>query len=94
MNAEPTMAFAIPPPASPTGFGVCVRKAQLIDRSAVNQIGEDGEQRHQHQDDRQHGHAGHNMVGNPPPQSDRRHGVQRGSGIRRLRHLPSQAGRE
>src|SRR5271156_2931835 len=31
MNADPTIAFAIPPPASPTGFGVCVRKAQLSD---------------------------------------------------------------
>src|SRR5580693_6850184 len=31
IKAEPAMALAIPPPASPTGFGVCVRKAQLMD---------------------------------------------------------------
>src|SRR5271157_3380146 len=31
MKTDPTIAFAIPPPASPTGFGVWVRKAQLID---------------------------------------------------------------
>ena len=31
MSAEPTIALAIPPPASPTGFGVCVRNAQLIE---------------------------------------------------------------
>src|SRR4051794_25408961 len=28
---DPTIALAIPPPCSPTGFGVCVRNAQLID---------------------------------------------------------------
>ena len=28
---EPAIAFAMPPPGSPTGFGVCVRKARLID---------------------------------------------------------------
>ncbi len=28
---EPTMAFAMPPPASPTGRGVLVRKAQFIE---------------------------------------------------------------
>ena len=27
----PTSAFAIPPPASPAGFGICVKNAQLIE---------------------------------------------------------------
>src|SRR6202049_1591632 len=31
MKAEPAMALAMPPPGSPTGFGVCVRKSQLIE---------------------------------------------------------------
>jgi len=31
MTIEPTMAFAMPPPASPTGFGVWVRNATLIE---------------------------------------------------------------
>ena len=26
----PTMAFAIPPPGSPTGFGICVKNAKFI----------------------------------------------------------------
>src|SRR5215469_12025044 len=29
IKIEPPIAFAIPPPASPTGFGVCVRNAQF-----------------------------------------------------------------
>ena len=31
MSTDPTIALAIPPPDSPTGLGVCVRKAQLIE---------------------------------------------------------------
>ena len=31
ITMDPTMAFAMPPPGSPTGFGVCVRNAQLIE---------------------------------------------------------------
>ena len=31
MNTDPMIAFAMPPPGSPTGFGVCVRNAQLME---------------------------------------------------------------
>ena len=35
--SEPTMALAIPPPASPTGFGRCVKKSQFTELSSVGQ---------------------------------------------------------
>src|SRR5579863_3446569 len=31
ISAEPAIAFAMPPPNSPGGLGVCVRKARLIE---------------------------------------------------------------
>src|SRR5579871_1084074 len=31
IRPDPTIAFPMPPPGSPTGFGACVRKAQLIE---------------------------------------------------------------
>ena len=65
MKTDPTMAFAMPPPTSPGGFGVCVRKAQLIEpMPLIDQVAEDRDQRHQHQD---HG-------------TDGRHRDQRNSG--------------
>ena len=60
--------------------------------TAVDQIGEDREQGHQHQDDREHGHAGHHMVGAAAPQSDGRDAVERGN-LASIRHSPSKAGR-
>ena len=29
ISTEPAIALAMPPPGSPTGFGVCVRNAQF-----------------------------------------------------------------
>ena len=51
-----------------------LRQESPVDRAdaAVDQIGEDREQRHQHEDDGQNRHAGHDMVGDTAPQSDRR----------------------
>ncbi len=50
----PTMALAMPPPVSPTGFGSLVKKSQLSDLTAVvDQVaqneekdGYDGQRRH------------------------------------------------
>ena len=31
MISVPTMALAMPPPISPTGFGICVKKSRFSD---------------------------------------------------------------
>ena len=43
----PTMAFAIPPPASPTGRGMWVKKpSESAPRAFLDQVGEDHDERH------------------------------------------------
>jgi hypothetical protein len=64
-----------------------------VDRpdTSVNKIGEYREQRYQHQDDGKHRHAGHDVVGEPAPQSDGRDGVEHGIFVS-FRHEHSQTG--
>src|ERR1700677_2313774 len=57
--------------------------------AAINQISEDGEQRHQHQNYREHGDSGHYVIGDATPQCDGRDGVLDPG----FRHWPSMAGR-
>ena len=68
MNIDPTMALAMPPPASPTGFGVCVRKAQLIDPTPrINQVAENANNGSEHQNDGQDRSARHHVIGDATP---------------------------
>ena len=83
---------------SPAGFAHRLRRLRQkspVDRSdsAIDQIGEDCEQRHQHQNDRQHGHSRHEVVSETAPQRNRGNDLTR-RGFFRLRHWPSKAGRE
>ncbi len=66
-----------------------------VDRpdAAIDKVGEYRKQRHQHQDDGKHGHAGHDMVGDAAPQSDGRRRYAARKDVCGLRHWPSKAGR-
>ena len=45
MTPEPTMAFAMPPPVSPTGSGIWVKKAQFSELAPFQQVEQDRDQR-------------------------------------------------
>ncbi len=61
------MAFAMPPPASPTGLGILCKEVQVQRAGAlVNQVDEDRHQRRNHQHGRKHREAGDRVVGQRP----------------------------
>ena len=71
-----------------------LRQKSPVDRAnaTVDQIGENREQRHQHQNDGEHGYPGHDVVGDAPAQRNVRNGTLR-RGFFDFRHVRSQAGR-
>ena len=71
----PTIAFAMPPPASPTGFGIFVKKSHESDADAEpDEMREDEDQR-QHREHRgAHEHGEHDAA-HDAPALERAHGA-------------------